>query len=166
VPRVKPLNAPYCEHTKASGDPCTCWVGLKKIDGKFTCPYHAGKTDMKTIGKAGQAKQEIEDVTRGVESEDDELREKARKRLRKMIDDKNPNIAIRAATALAAYSPEKPINEQQRRGWSTEHAGLPIKELFDSLKYVAGDEAIRLLPSPGEILATRTDDQTSSVPSL
>jgi hypothetical protein len=152
-----------CNDTRKDGQPCGSHAVTR--DGK--CAMHGGLSDPKKMrAKRTNPAGHLNDISTSVIPADDKIRDKARKVLNKMLESDNPQVALRAAQSLAAYSPEKPINEQQLKGWDTKHSGLPMKELLDSLKLVAGDETFVVLPSPGEVLAPRTDDQTSPVPSI
>jgi hypothetical protein len=63
-----------------------------------------------------------------------DLREKARGTLQEMLESDNESTRLRAASALAAYSPERPVSEAQRKGWDTRYSGIPTTDLLASFK--------------------------------
>lgn len=142
-PAVSPEPA-RCSAVNRHGERCRSLRGLVEIDGVWKCATHAGLTSKK--------QEDVSDLV------DDKLRTKARRRLDAMLDDPNPNIRIRAATAIGSYSPEKPVSESERKGWNVEYAGVPIAELAKVLKAALGDQPIEILPSPGEVMNRKDTD--------
>jgi hypothetical protein len=120
------------------GEQCSQTRGLVEIAGELRCSRHSGSPSPPIEG---------------------DLRSEAHKELRKMLRDPNPNIRIRAATAIGSFSPEKPVSESEKKGWQTEYEGVDSREVVEILKAAYGDQPIEILPSPGEIMRQAKGDE-------
>jgi hypothetical protein len=88
-----------CNATRKDGQPCQ--ARALTADGR--CAAHGGLVDMRAAGRLGGKASVRSRLGFGPDVADDELREKARRRLNAMLDSKDEKLQLVAARSLFSY---------------------------------------------------------------
>jgi hypothetical protein len=93
-----------CSATNRHGEPCKAWAMTP--DGR--CAMHGGLVDPSALGRAGGLASVRVRNGLGPEVADDDLRERARSRLRDMLDSDDEKTRLAAARSLFSYGTTTP----------------------------------------------------------
>jgi hypothetical protein len=141
-----------CLKVKANGEQC----GARAVTPEGLCSIHGGLVDPAAIGRKGGQKTAGPGDQRALAklvADNDDLRSMAQKVFKDALNSEIPSERLAAAKAIASVAPERPVPESQRKGWQTEYAGLPMADLAKELSQYIDGGIVKVLPTPGEIVA-------------
>jgi hypothetical protein len=135
-----------CTATNKRGEPC----GARAVTAEGLCAADGGLTDMRAIGAAGGRGSVRSRLGLSDEIADESLREKARRRLEKVLDGDDEAAALRAGQSLYSYRAAQPPVDHERReeGGAYLASGRKVISLADILELCL-DEATASLTMRG-----------------
>jgi hypothetical protein len=102
-------NGSRCRGTNRRGQPCQ-----RRATDNGCCVVHAGKLDMRAIGRRGGQQSVRSRLGLDPEVADGRLRKKAKARLEELLDSDDETKRLAAARALYSVGPQKPPPDEGR----------------------------------------------------